>query len=49
MVVRTQFVARAEPGPAGLEQIVRWYLSAHHRDNPLALLDVLSPPSSYEA
>ena len=27
-------VAQAEPGPAGLEQIVRWYLSAQHRDNP---------------
>jgi TetR/AcrR family transcriptional repressor of nem operon len=27
-------VAQAEPGPAGLEQFVRWYLSAHHRDNP---------------
>jgi TetR/AcrR family transcriptional repressor of nem operon len=26
-------VAQAEPGPAGLEQIVRWYLSAHHRDD----------------
>src|SRR5689334_6469124 len=27
-------VEQAEPGRAGLEQIVRWYLSAHHRDNP---------------
>src|SRR5438552_18830936 len=27
-------VAQAEPGKAGLEQIVRWYLSAQHRDNP---------------
>jgi hypothetical protein len=24
----------AQSRPAGLEQIVRWYLSAHHRDNP---------------
>jgi AcrR family transcriptional regulator len=27
-------VELAEPGRAGLEQIIRWYLSAHHRDNP---------------
>ncbi|WP_433476449.1 TetR/AcrR family transcriptional regulator [Spirillospora sp. CA-142024] len=27
-------VAQAEPGLAGLEQIVRYYLSAQHRDNP---------------
>jgi TetR/AcrR family transcriptional repressor of nem operon len=27
-------VEQAAPGPAGLEQIVRWYLSAHHRDDP---------------
>ncbi|MEV6603550.1 TetR/AcrR family transcriptional regulator [Kutzneria sp. NPDC051319] len=27
-------VAQAEPGLAGLHQIVRWYLSAEHRDNP---------------
>src|SRR5580765_2575530 len=26
--------AQTEPGRAGLEQVVRWYLSAHHRDNP---------------
>ncbi|WP_433189229.1 TetR family transcriptional regulator [Actinoallomurus sp. CA-150999] len=26
-------VAQAAPGRAGLEQIVRWYLSAHHRDS----------------
>jgi len=26
-------VALAEPGRAGLEQIVRWYLSPQHRDN----------------
>jgi TetR/AcrR family transcriptional repressor of nem operon len=26
-------VAQAEPGPAGLEQIVRWYLSAQQRDD----------------
>jgi len=25
--------AQAEPGPAGLEQIVRWYLSAQQRDD----------------
>ena len=25
--------AQAEPGPAGLEQIVRWYLSPDHRDD----------------
>ncbi|MET7726780.1 TetR/AcrR family transcriptional regulator [Streptomyces mirabilis] len=27
-------VAHAAPGRAGLEQIVRWYLSAWHRDSP---------------
>ncbi|WP_369264823.1 TetR family transcriptional regulator [Streptomyces sp. R35] len=27
-------VAHAAPGHAGLEQIVRWYLSARHRDSP---------------
>jgi len=27
-------VAHAAPGRAGLEQIVRWYLSAQHRDSP---------------
>ena len=38
-------VALAEPGRAGLEQIVRWYLSPQHRDDPVdgcpnaALLD----------
>lgn len=26
-------VEQAAPGPAGLEQIVRWYLSGHHRDD----------------
>ncbi|MEV0643249.1 TetR/AcrR family transcriptional regulator [Streptomyces sp. NPDC050619] len=26
-------VAQADPGRAGLEQIVRWYLSARHRDS----------------
>jgi len=26
-------VQLAEPGRAGLAQIIRWYLSAHHRDN----------------
>src|SRR5436309_15493628 len=32
--LHANLVAQAEPGRAGLEQIVRWYLSAHHRDNP---------------
>jgi AcrR family transcriptional regulator len=32
--LHANLVAQAEPGPAGLEQIVRWYLSAQHRDNP---------------
>jgi AcrR family transcriptional regulator len=32
--LHANIVAQAAPGPAGLEQIVRWYLSAHHRDNP---------------
>lgn len=27
-------IAQAAPGRAGLEQIVRWYLSAQHRDSP---------------
>lgn len=27
-------VAQAAPGRAGLEQIVRWYLSTQHRDSP---------------
>ncbi|MFG2953630.1 TetR/AcrR family transcriptional regulator [Streptomyces sp. NPDC048291] len=27
-------VEQAAPGRAGLEQIVRWYLSVQHRDNP---------------
>src|SRR5437867_12849041 len=31
--LHANIVAQAEPGSAGLEQIVRWYLSAHHRDN----------------
>jgi TetR/AcrR family transcriptional regulator, transcriptional repressor for nem operon len=36
---------QVQPDPAGLEQFVRWYLSAHHRDDPgdgcpnVALLD----------
>ncbi|MFJ8492605.1 TetR/AcrR family transcriptional regulator [Streptomyces sp. NPDC094038] len=30
----TSVVAQAAPGRAGLEQIVRWYLSVQHRDNP---------------
>jgi AcrR family transcriptional regulator len=32
--LHANIVAQAQSGPAGLEQIVRWYLSAHHRDNP---------------
>jgi AcrR family transcriptional regulator len=32
--LHANIVAQAEPGPAGLEQIARWYLSAQHRDNP---------------
>jgi TetR/AcrR family transcriptional repressor of nem operon len=32
--LHASIVALTEPGPAGLEQIMRWYLSAHHRDNP---------------
>jgi len=32
--LHANIVAQAEPGRAGLEQIVRWYLSAQHRDNP---------------
>ncbi len=32
--LHANIVELAEPGPAGLEQVVRWYLSAHHRDNP---------------
>lgn len=31
--LQTNIVAQAEPGPAGLEQIVRWYLSPNHRDD----------------
>ena len=31
--LHASIVELAEPGPAGLEQIVRWYLSAQHRDN----------------
>jgi TetR/AcrR family transcriptional regulator, transcriptional repressor for nem operon len=31
--LNANIVAQAEPGPAGLEQIVRWCLSAQHRDN----------------
>jgi TetR/AcrR family transcriptional regulator, transcriptional repressor for nem operon len=42
--LHANIVAQAEPGPAGLEQVVRWYLSAQHRDDPdgcpnAALLD----------
>jgi TetR/AcrR family transcriptional repressor of nem operon len=32
--LHASIVELAEPGAAGLEQIVRWYLSADHRDNP---------------
>ena len=32
--LHANIVAQAAPGPVGLEQIVRWYLSARHRDNP---------------
>jgi AcrR family transcriptional regulator len=32
--LHASIVERTEPGPAGLEQIIRWYLSAHHRDDP---------------
>ncbi len=32
--LQVNIVEQAEPGPAGLEQIIRWYLSPHHRDNP---------------
>lgn len=31
--LHANIVELAQPGPAGLEQIVRWYLSAQHRDN----------------
>ena len=40
--------ARAQPGPDGVEEIVRWYLSPEHRDNPgdgcpnAALLDEIA-------
>jgi len=42
--LHANIVEQAEPGRAGLEQIVRWYLSAEHRDDPdgcpnAALLD----------
>ena len=43
--LHANIVAQADPGAAGLEQIVRSYLSADHRDNPVdgcpnaALLD----------
>ncbi|MEU4385019.1 TetR/AcrR family transcriptional regulator [Promicromonospora sp. NPDC023805] len=41
-------VEQADPGAAGLEQVVRWYLSRDHRDNPVdgcpnaALLDEIA-------
>lgn len=31
--LHANIIRQMEPGPAGLEQIVRWYLSAHHRDD----------------
>lgn len=46
--LHANIVEQAEPGRAGLEQIVRWYLSAEHRDNPgdgcpsAALLDEIA-------
>jgi TetR/AcrR family transcriptional repressor of nem operon len=46
--LHANLVAQAEPGAAGLEQIVRWYLSPDHRDNPVdgcpnaALLDEIA-------
>jgi TetR/AcrR family transcriptional regulator, transcriptional repressor for nem operon len=46
--LHTNIVEQAEPGPAGLEQIVRWYLSPGHRDTPAdgcpnaALLDEIA-------
>ena len=46
--LHANIVEQAEPGRAGLEQIVRWYLSAEHRDNPVdgcpnaALLDEIA-------
>ena len=33
LTLHSNIVERTEPGPAGLEQLVRWYLSAHHRDD----------------
>jgi AcrR family transcriptional regulator len=32
--LHANIVELTAPGPAGLEQIIRWYLSADHRDNP---------------
>ena len=46
--LHANLVKLAKPGAAGLEQIVRWYLSAQHRDNPgdgcpnAALLDEIA-------
>ncbi|GAB3954448.1 TetR/AcrR family transcriptional regulator [Kribbella albertanoniae] len=46
--LQANLVAQAAPGAAGLEQIVRWYLSPDHRDNPVdgcpnaALLDEIA-------
>jgi TetR/AcrR family transcriptional regulator, transcriptional repressor for nem operon len=47
-LLHTNIVDRTEPGAAGLEQLVRWYLSPDHRDNPVdgcpnaALLDEIA-------
>ncbi|MDQ4114813.1 MAG: TetR/AcrR family transcriptional regulator, partial [Actinomycetota bacterium] len=46
--LHANIVEQAEPGRAGLEQIVRWYLSPDHRDTPAdgcpnaALLDEIA-------
>ncbi|RZT07536.1 TetR family transcriptional regulator [Kribbella sp. VKM Ac-2569] len=46
--LHANIVAQAAPGAAGLEQVVRWYLSPDHRDDPVdgcpnaALLDEIA-------
>lgn len=46
--LHANIVKLAAPGAAGLEEVVRWYLSAQHRDNPgegcpnAALLDEIA-------
>jgi TetR/AcrR family transcriptional regulator, transcriptional repressor for nem operon len=55
--LHANLVAQVESGFAGLEQIVRWYLSPEHRDNPgdgcpnAALLDEIgrSPDATRQA